>query len=105
MSSHQSPTSTADYIIVGGGTAGLVVANRLTENPNVHVLVLEAGLDQADNILVNVPAFFSSLPGSEVDWQYYTVPQVSTQPSEFSIFGPDASYIIQFSHVHKDIFV
>lgn len=32
-----------DYIVIGGGTSGLVVANRLTENPNITVLVIEYG--------------------------------------------------------------
>ncbi|KAF8242720.1 GMC oxidoreductase [Wilcoxina mikolae CBS 423.85] len=45
-----------DYIVVGGGTSGLVVANRLTENPEKSVLVIEAGKlipdDQADEILI-----------------------------------------------------
>jgi choline dehydrogenase-like flavoprotein len=73
-----SPT-TADYIVVGGGTAGLVVANRLTEDPNVHVLVLEAGPNRADDPRINIPALWTSLMGSEIDWQFQSVPQVSKQ--------------------------
>lgn len=38
-----------DYIIAGGGTAGLVVANRLTENPNITVAVVEPGPDMRDD--------------------------------------------------------
>ncbi|PQE33551.1 glucose-methanol-choline oxidoreductase protein [Rutstroemia sp. NJR-2017a WRK4] len=74
-SSNHSTTTTADYIVVGGGTSGLVVANRLTEDPNVHVIVLEAGGNHSEDPRVNVPAFFTSLFGSEVDWKYHTVPQ------------------------------
>jgi len=77
MSSNQSFVNKADYVIVGGGTAGLVVANRLTEDPNVHVLLLEAGHDHSEDPRVNVPAFFTTLFGSEVDWKFETVPQVS----------------------------
>ena len=37
-----------DYVIIGGGTAGLILAARLTENPEVHVVVLEAGEKRLD---------------------------------------------------------
>jgi choline dehydrogenase-like flavoprotein len=65
-----------DYIIVGGGTAGLVVANRLSEDPDVTVVVIEAGADQTADPRVTTPAMFQSMQGSELDWGYATLPQV-----------------------------
>ena len=63
-----------DYIVVGAGSSGCVVANRLTEDPSVRVLLLEAGPeDSADAI--RVPVLFGSLFGSEVDWDYRLEPQ------------------------------
>ncbi|KAL1954828.1 hypothetical protein VTO42DRAFT_558 [Malbranchea cinnamomea] len=65
-----------DYIIVGGGTAGLAVAARLTENPHVTVGVLEAGADHRGEMLVDIPGFFlQMLNHPDYDWQYKTVPQ------------------------------
>ena len=64
MSSSVSP----NYIIIGGGTSGLVVANRLSEDPNIQVLVLESGEDLSADPRVNVPAFFTTLTGSDADW-------------------------------------
>lgn len=64
-----------DYIIIGGGTSGLVVASRLSENPDVQVLVLEAGQDLSADPRVNVPTLYIALMGSENDWQYQTIPQ------------------------------
>jgi choline dehydrogenase len=58
-----------DVIIVGAGSAGCVLANRLTEDARLRVLLLEAGSDdRLDRI--RVPALFSTLIGSEVDWGY-----------------------------------
>ncbi|KUI71888.1 Oxygen-dependent choline dehydrogenase [Cytospora mali] len=64
-----------NYIIIGGGTSGLVVANRLSENPDVQVLVLETGKDLSADPRVNVPALFTALLGSDAAWQYESVPQ------------------------------
>src|SRR3989440_3481550 len=63
-----------DYVIVGGGTAGSVLANRLTEDPDVRVLVLEAGANFVP-ANVDVAPLWYTLLGSEVDWGYETVPQ------------------------------
>ena len=49
-----------DYVIVGAGSAGCVLANRLTEDPNITVAVLEAG-GHNDKLLVNMPAGASQL--------------------------------------------
>jgi choline dehydrogenase len=63
-----------DYVIVGAGSAGCVLASRLTENPDVRVLVLEAGPpDTADEI--HIPAALSQLFQGPYDWNYQTVPQ------------------------------
>lgn len=63
-----------DYVVVGGGTAGSVLANRLTEDPDVQVLVLEAGGDVIPADVDEAPVWFRML-GSAVDWGYRSVPQ------------------------------
>jgi choline dehydrogenase-like flavoprotein len=65
-----------DFVVVGGGTAGLVVAARLTENPDVTVGVIEAGKSRLGDILVDTPAFFVKMLGDEeYDWKFHTTPQ------------------------------
>ncbi|WP_314508298.1 GMC family oxidoreductase N-terminal domain-containing protein [uncultured Microbacterium sp.] len=65
---------TADYIVVGAGSAGAAVAARLSEDPAVTVLLLEAG--SPDRALeLHVPAAFSKLFRGAYDWNYDTVPQ------------------------------
>lgn len=67
-----------DYVIVGGGTAGLVLAARLTEHPNTTVGVIEAGIPRFGDPLVDTPALFSQMFGrSDYDWNFKSVPQVS----------------------------
>ncbi|QIS21913.1 GMC family oxidoreductase [Nocardia terpenica] len=63
-----------DYIIVGAGSAGCVLAHRLTEDPAVSVLLLEAGpADDADEI--HIPAAWGTLIRTHWDWRYQTTPQ------------------------------
>jgi choline dehydrogenase-like flavoprotein len=66
-----------DFIVVGGGTAGLVVAARLTEDPSVQVLVLEAGSNKHNDPKILTPGLASSmLDNPDYDWEFLTVPQV-----------------------------
>jgi choline dehydrogenase len=63
-----------DYVIVGAGSAGCVLANRLSEDPSVRVLVLEAGApDRKQEI--HIPAAFAKLFKTPYDWVYETEPQ------------------------------
>ena len=64
----------ADYVLVGTGSAGSVLANRLSSDPRVAVTVLEAGPKDNDKF-VHIPAAFSKLFGTERDWDYLTEPQ------------------------------
>lgn len=60
-----------DFVIVGGGTAGNTVAGRLAENPNVRILVIEAGVANPDEIKeITTPSNAMNLRGSKHDWAY-----------------------------------
>lgn len=64
----------ADYVIVGAGSAGCVMAARLSENRDVRVVVLEAGgKDRSPNI--KIPAAFPEQFHTKLDWDYYTEPE------------------------------
>lgn len=64
-----------DFIVVGGGSAGSVIANRLTENPKWNVLLIEAGGHETE--ITDVPILSLYLHKSKVDWKYRTQPQWS----------------------------
>lgn len=63
-----------DYIIIGAGSAGCVLASRLSEDPAVRVLLLEAG-GKDDKMEIHAPIAAMMLHRTEVDWAYHTEPQ------------------------------
>ncbi|KAL9628682.1 MAG: hypothetical protein Q9204_005736 [Flavoplaca sp. TL-2023a] len=63
------------HIVIGGGTAGLVVASRLSEDPSITVGVLEAGPAALDEPRINVPGRLGETLFTEYDWQFETTPQ------------------------------
>lgn len=79
-SSHEEHSFTKfNFIIVGAGTAGIIVASRLAENPSFTVLLLEAGDDS--NFILDVPVVTPLLQFSRYDWKY------SSKPQKHACFG------------------
>lgn len=66
--------NTFDYIIIGAGSAGCVLANRLSESGEYSVLLIEAG-GPAKKLEIGIPAGYGKLHRSEVDWGFWTEPQ------------------------------
>jgi choline dehydrogenase len=71
-----------DYIVVGGGTAGSVLAARLSADPGTEVLLLEAGSTEPLPAM-SVPPAWPELMGSTADWGYQTTPQAAAGPIEY----------------------
>jgi choline dehydrogenase len=64
-----------NQVVVGGGPSGLTVANRLSENPAINVLLLEAGPADNNEPWIQIPFFAGQGVGSSLDWNLQTVPQ------------------------------
>ena len=62
-----------DYVVIGAGSAGSVMAARLSEDPSVTVLLLEAGM--AENVFSDVPMNWFNLQRTPMDWNFETLPQ------------------------------
>ncbi|MCJ1264745.1 hypothetical protein MMC22_004620 [Lobaria immixta] len=74
-----------DFVIVGGGTSGLVIAARLSEDPNLQVLVVEAGANMIEDSRVRTPALFQALKATEADWGFTTQAQATLKGREINL--------------------
>lgn len=64
-----------DYIIIGGGSAGCVLARRLAENTSLKILLLEAGEEVKNSKEIECPALFGQLINTKLDWKFENYPR------------------------------
>jgi choline dehydrogenase len=98
-----------DFIVVGAGSAGAVLANRLSEHAEVKVLVLEAGRSHLPSITTDTVTWPNML-GTAVDWDYSTVPQpglngrVVKEPHGKMIGGSSSINAMMYTRGHRSDF-
>ena len=96
------------YLIVGGGTAGLAVAARLSEDPDIQVGVVEAGPSALHGEpTITDPGRFGSTIGSSYDWKYETTPQAGLSGRKIAwprgrvLGGTSALNLMAWNRGHK----
>ena len=96
-----------DYVIVGGGSAGCVLAGRLSEDPHVTVCLIEAG-SRGDSWLTRIPgAIFITVPTRLHNWAFETVPQAGLngrkgyQPRGKVLGGSSAINAMMYARGHR----
>jgi choline dehydrogenase len=96
-------SNTYDYIIIGAGSAGCVLAARLSEDPQCRVLLLEAG-GKDSNFMIHMPAGVGSLiSGENENWSYYTEPQA--QLDDRKLFWPRGRVLGGSSSINGMIYI
>jgi choline dehydrogenase len=96
-----------DYIIIGAGSAGCVLANRLSEDPSVSVLLIEAG-GKDSKLQIHIPAAYGELNYSDVDWGLHTEPQAHVdnrkmyQPRGKTLGGSSSTNAMAYVRGHRD---
>jgi choline dehydrogenase len=97
-------TSGHDYIIIGAGTAGCVIAARLTQHPGTRVLLLEAGTATP----APDPAAWPGLLGTDADWQHVTTPQARAgtlpYPAGKALGGSSAINAMAHIRGHRSVY-
>lgn len=90
-----------DYVIVGGGSAGCVLAARLSEDPDIRVLLLEAGSADKDRY-IHMPVGFAKMTDGPHTWGYTTTPQRHCNNREMLL--PQARVIGGGSSINAEVF-
>jgi choline dehydrogenase len=91
-----------DYIIIGAGSAGCVLANRLSEDPSVKVLLLEAG-GRDNRKEIHIPVAFSKLFKGPCDWTYFTEPE--PQLGNRALYWPRGKVLGGSSSINAMIYI
>ncbi|MFC7157762.1 GMC family oxidoreductase [Halomarina halobia] len=97
-----STETTYDYIVVGAGSAGCVLANRLSADRGTSILLLEAG-EPNEKQEIDIPAAFPELLTSSVDWEYYTEPQTELNGRE--LYWPRGKTLGGSSSINAMIYI